>query len=332
MKALIKTFVACLKNLGPLKLIIPAETPMPAIVTAAVAMTATTSVVVAVILSFTIFPNAAAADTTNIAKKANVVTSFSILENITQQIAKDEVNVTNLIGRESDAHDFEPRAKHIILLKNADLFILNGLNFEPWADKFIKQNQFAKSTLNLGAQLKLAAQDQNPHIWQNPELLIKYINLIKEALIQLRPEAKNIFSKNALVLTEDIQNIHKSYLQRFKELPQPRWLITPHNGFYHLAQAYGFEYIYLSSSGHNENLSAKSIKQLIDKIKPLKNAFLFDEWGFKSPLLAVLEKETHQKNGGFLIGDSLTLEHSVGASIQDYIRYNNETLLRVYNQ
>jgi zinc/manganese transport system substrate-binding protein len=264
--------------------------------------------------------------------KVNVVVSFSIIEDLTQQIGKDRVNVTSLIDRGSEAHDFEPRAKHILILKNADLFIFNGLNFEPWAERFLDQNHFTKIRLNLGNTLKLAPQDRNPHAWQDPELLIKYVNLIKEALIEFKPTAKIFFEQNALALTEDIRRIHNGYLTKINKLPKPRWLITPHNGFYHLAKAYGFEYIYLSNSGHNENLSAKTIKQLIDQIKPLKNALLFDEWGNQSSLLATIQKETQQKNGGFLFADTLTRENEGGYTIQDYLRYNDETLLKAYSK
>lgn len=264
--------------------------------------------------------------------KANVVASFSIIEDLTKQIGKDQVNVISLIDRGSEAHDFEPRAKHILILKNADLFIFNGLNFEPWVEKFLDQNHFTKIRLNLGKALQLAPQDQNPHTWQDPELLVKYVNLIKEGLIELRPTSKIFFEKNALALTEDIRSIHNAYLAKINKLPKPRWLITPHNGFYHLAKAYGFEYIYLSNSGHNESLSAKTIKQLIDQIKPLKNALLFDEWGNQSSLLSTIQKETQQKNGGFLFADTLTRENEGGYTIQDYLRFNDETLLKAYSK
>jgi zinc/manganese transport system substrate-binding protein len=265
-------------------------------------------------------------------KKINVVVSFSIIEDLTKQIGKEHVNVTSLIEREGEAHDFEPRAKHILLVKNAELFIFNGLNFEPWLDKFLAQNHFTKMKLNLGAALQLAPQDQNPHTWQNPELLLKYVEFIRDTLSQLRPEAKNIFMQNALNLTQDVRTIHNNYLSKINKLPKPRWLITPHNGFYHLAKTYGFEYIYLSSTGHNENLSAKTIKELIDQIKPLSNALLFNEWGSQSPLLATIQKETHKQIAGFLMGDSLTREDGLAANIQAYLKYNNEALIKAYNQ
>jgi ABC-type Zn uptake system ZnuABC Zn-binding protein ZnuA len=260
--------------------------------------------------------------------KINIVASFSIIENLVAQIGTDQVSITSLIEREGEAHDFEPRAKHILMLKNADLFIYNGLNFEPWADNLLKQNRYTGAKLNLGEALQLPLKDQNPHIWQDPELLLKYVNLIKEALIKIKPEAKDIFEKNSQALTTDIREIHLGFLEKLKKLPQPRWLVTPHNGFYHLAKAYGFEYIYLSKSDHNENLSAKKIRLLIEQIKPLKNILIFDEWGFKSALLNTIQKETQKANCGFLIGDSLTKENGPGANIQEYLKYNNEALLK----
>jgi ABC-type Zn uptake system ZnuABC Zn-binding protein ZnuA len=267
-----------------------------------------------------------------LSSKINITVSFSIIEDLAKQIGSDEVTVLSLIDRESEAHDFEPRAKHIVLLKNTDIFIYNGLNFEPWVERFLDQNNYKNIKLNLGESLKLPPEDQNPHTWQDPELLIKYIMLIKDALIKIKPNSKQIFEKNALNLTNDINLINRSFLLKIKKLTKPLWVITPHNGFYHLANAYGFNYIYLSNSNQAENLSAKKIKELIDQIKPLKNAFLFDEFGTKSPLLTTIQKETQLKTSGYLIGDSLTRTGGIGSTIQNYIKYNHETLLKSFNQ
>ena len=45
------------------------------------------------------------------AKTLNVVTSFSILGDITREVGGDRVNVTTLVGPDGDPHTFEPSPK-----------------------------------------------------------------------------------------------------------------------------------------------------------------------------------------------------------------------------
>lgn len=60
------------------------------------------------------------------AKTLNVVTSFSILGDITQEVGGDYVNVTTLVGPDGDPHTFEPSPKDSAALSKADVVVVNG--------------------------------------------------------------------------------------------------------------------------------------------------------------------------------------------------------------
>ncbi|WP_165679669.1 metal ABC transporter solute-binding protein, Zn/Mn family, partial [Metapseudomonas otitidis] len=66
------------------------------------------------------------------AEKARVVTTFSILADITREIGGDDIQLTNLVGADADAHVFEPAPAQVRAVLEADLVIANGLGFEPW--------------------------------------------------------------------------------------------------------------------------------------------------------------------------------------------------------
>jgi zinc/manganese transport system substrate-binding protein len=61
-----------------------------------------------------------------------VVTSMSILGDITQQIVGDTATVTSLVGAESDAHVYEPSPADGVQMVNASAVIAFGLELEPW--------------------------------------------------------------------------------------------------------------------------------------------------------------------------------------------------------
>jgi len=61
--------------------------------------------------------NAASANNASI----RVVTSFSILEDLVKELGGDYVRVENLVGRNSDAHMYQPKPSDAVAIANADL-------------------------------------------------------------------------------------------------------------------------------------------------------------------------------------------------------------------
>ncbi len=76
------------------------------------------------------------------AKTLNVVTSFSILGDITREVGGDRVNVTTLVGPDGDPHTFEPSPKDSAALSKADVVVVNGLGLEGWLDRLVKASGF----------------------------------------------------------------------------------------------------------------------------------------------------------------------------------------------
>ena len=66
------------------------------------------------------------------AKTLNVVSSFSVLGDMAQQIGGEHVHVDTLVGPDGDPHTFEPSPKDSALLSKADVVVVNGLGLEGW--------------------------------------------------------------------------------------------------------------------------------------------------------------------------------------------------------
>ncbi|MCU0496798.1 MAG: zinc ABC transporter substrate-binding protein [Anaerolineae bacterium] len=63
-----------------------------------------------------------------------VVATYSILGDIVQNIAGDQIELTVLVGPDGDSHVYEPTPQDAIVLSEADLIFENGLEFETWLD------------------------------------------------------------------------------------------------------------------------------------------------------------------------------------------------------
>ncbi|WP_416149578.1 metal ABC transporter solute-binding protein, Zn/Mn family [Salipaludibacillus sp. HK11] len=66
-----------------------------------------------------------------------VKTTLYPIENFTNRIGGDHVQVENIVPIGADAHTFEPTANQMIEVAEADLFIYNGADFEGFADSII---------------------------------------------------------------------------------------------------------------------------------------------------------------------------------------------------
>ncbi|MGB1236699.1 MAG: metal ABC transporter solute-binding protein, Zn/Mn family [Pseudomonadales bacterium] len=75
-------------------------------------------------------------------QKLEVVTSFSVLADMTRQIGAQHIELTNLVAAQTDAHAYQPTPADIRTVASADVLIVNGLGFEGWMEKLHASSGF----------------------------------------------------------------------------------------------------------------------------------------------------------------------------------------------
>lgn len=71
-----------------------------------------------------------------------VVATFSILGDMVERIGGEHVKVTTLVGRNGDAHVYQPTPADARAVSHARLLVVNGLDFEDWLDRLIAASDF----------------------------------------------------------------------------------------------------------------------------------------------------------------------------------------------
>lgn len=66
------------------------------------------------------------------AKKFKVVTTFTIIQDIAQNIAGDVAVVESITKPGAEIHDYQPTPRDIVKAQSADLILWNGMNLERW--------------------------------------------------------------------------------------------------------------------------------------------------------------------------------------------------------
>jgi ABC-type Zn uptake system ZnuABC Zn-binding protein ZnuA len=64
-----------------------------------------------------------------------VVATYSILGDMVRNVGGDNIELTVLVGADSDSHTYEPTPQDAITLSEADIIFENGLEFESWFDE-----------------------------------------------------------------------------------------------------------------------------------------------------------------------------------------------------
>ena len=71
-----------------------------------------------------------------------IYASFYPYYEFTKNVAGDKAEVKQFLPPGIEAHDWEPRAGEIQSLKNADVFVYNGLGIEPYVENIIASGEF----------------------------------------------------------------------------------------------------------------------------------------------------------------------------------------------
>jgi zinc/manganese transport system substrate-binding protein len=135
------------------------------------------------------FAGPAAADST-----IQVVAAENFWGSIASQLGGNRVHVTSVItSPATDPHDYEPTAADARTLAGVQLVIVNGIGYDPWADKLLAANPVhGRIELKVGDLVGVEAGG-NPHRWYSPGDVQKVIASIVRDYTQLDPKDARYF-------------------------------------------------------------------------------------------------------------------------------------------
>lgn len=175
-----------------------------------------------------------------------VVTTSTIITDLTTQVGGDAIDLTGILQPGSDPHQYEPGTQDRVTLENADLILYNGYNLEPALIKMAHGTTV--KAVKVGVAETIVPLDiqqnglniPNPHVWINVDHAIAMTDTIRDALIDLSPDDQVIFTRNAEQLTTDLGQLHAWIETQIATIPQEqRTVATLHEAFAYYAEAYG---------------------------------------------------------------------------------------------
>jgi len=261
--------------------------------------------------------------------RLNVVASFSILGDFVRNVGGDRVNVTTLVGANSDAHVYVPAPADAKKVAEAKLVVVNGLGFEGWLSRLLKSagGKASVVTATSGiAPLKLGS-DADPHAWQSVGNAKIYVANIRDALVAAAPADADGFKSRANAYLADLDALEREVRAAIATIPESRRkVISTHSAFGYFAAAYGIEFIAPLGVSTESEASARDIARIITQVRAARIPAVFLENITDPRLMGRIAAETGARVGGTLYSDSLTGEKGDSPTYIAMVRHNIKAL------
>ena len=215
-------------------------------------------------------------------EKLQFVTTFYPIYDFTKNIVGDQAEVKLLIPAGTEPHDYEPSAKDMASIMDADAFIYHNENMEMWVPKASEgwkkgQPAIIKGTQSMillpgnedehnhGEEDEHSREDHHheldPHTWVSPNMAIKEVTSLKNQLVELYPEKKKIFETNTENYLVKLKELDKRYSDSLSQAKQKSF-VTQHAAFGYLALDYGLTQIPISGITPDQEPNAARIAEL----------------------------------------------------------------------
>lgn len=268
-------------------------------------------------------------------EKLNVVSTTTIIANLTEEIGGEAINHRGILARGADPHLYEPIPQDNIALENADLIFYNGYNLEPNLIRLINSSGVNAQKLAVGElvpPLDTEGEENvpDPHVWGNVENVMIMVRGIEEQLIELLPQEEETFRQNAEELIEDLEELHLWIQEQIDTIPpSQRQLITTHDAFQYYGFAYGLEIPgTLIGISTEEQPSAQTVRDLVETINSTGVKSIFAETTINPTLIETVAQEAGVRVApSKLYADSLGVKGSESGTYIGMMRANTETIV-----
>lgn len=267
------------------------------------------------------------------AEKLQVVTSFSILADLTREVGGEHIELTNLVDANADAHVYEPSPDDAKALLRADLTVANGLGFEPWLERLLASSEPKGKRIDTSAGVVPLMLDEDgemlpdPHAWQSLTNAEIYVRNIAKALGELDPANLNVYIERRDAYLARLHALLKKADAQIAGLPaSQRKVVTSHDAFGYLGQAWQLKFIAPQGLSTHDEPSAAEVAALIRQIRNEGVRAVFVE-NIRDPrLIRQIADEAGAKVGGTLYSDALASEGPASTYLGMF-EHNLDTLM-----
>jgi manganese/iron transport system substrate-binding protein len=272
-------------------------------------------------------------------KPFRVVTTFTVIQDIAQNVAGEAAIVESITKPGAEIHDYQPTPLDIVKAQAADLVLWNGFNLERWFEKFFENVSSVPSVVvSEGIEPMGIAEGPytgrpNPHAWMSPTNALTYVENIRKALVKHDPGNADHYNRNAAAYADRIRAVDGPLRKRLSAIPESqRWLVTSEGAFSYLTRDYGMREAYLWPINADEQGTPRQVRRVIDLVRQHRIPVVFSESTISDRAAKQVARETGARYGGVLYVDSLSAANGPVPTYLDLLKVTVETIVQGFGK
>lgn len=243
-----------------------------------------------------------------------VVATTSIIGDVVAQVGGDAIELTTLMGPGQDPHSYEPGARELTAVANADVIFVNGWDLEEGLVADLAEIGAGVPLIPISANIEpLAFGDDeheheetdetanehehsgiDPHVWFSIPNVAQWTENVASVLSALDPANAEIYAKNAAAYQLELEALAQTVEPQLAAIPaEKRFLVTNHDTFSYFANAYDFELIgtVIPAASTLAEPSASDLTALIHEMEAHAVCTIFTETTISDTLAQTITAE-----------------------------------------
>ncbi|WP_100488989.1 metal ABC transporter solute-binding protein [Sporolactobacillus pectinivorans] len=149
--------------------------------------------------------------------RINVVAAEDFYGEMIKAVGGNHVNVISVINKpRMDPHDYEPTTGIAMSVSQAKVVLYNGIGYEGWMDKLVSNNK-DQTLIRVGEDLPGKKNEDNEHLWYQPETMPKLANYLAGKLAKIDPKHTAEYKKNPEKYIAEVKSVKDEIAQLSKK-------------------------------------------------------------------------------------------------------------------
>lgn len=264
-----------------------------------------------------------------------VAVAFYPIEEIVRRVGGNNIEVATLVPPGDEPHEFEPTARQVADLENADVVFFLGNGFQPNLEKAIDALPDSVRRVDLlqagmldGLSLILVGDDGgvDPHVWLDPRQMQSMADAVAAVLGEISPELSDTYFDSSSEFGRELDALDDEFKRGLADCDVPV-LITTHEAFAYLASAYGLTQLAIAGISPGDEPSAQALEEIAEAAKQNGVTTVFFEENLPPDLARTVADEIGAATSSLATAETLTQSQlDAGESYLSIMRDNLQAL------
>ncbi len=270
-------------------------------------------------------------DETSVDEGVKVVTSFSILADLAENVVGERGVVEYLVPIGEEPHEYETIPSDFQKVSDADVFYVNGFGLEGWLERLVQNVGDVPIVSVTDGITPLPISDQegeDPHAWLDVTNVILYVNNIRDDLSERDPEGAEQYSANAEKYITELEDLHDWIQSEVETVEQTkRTIVVSENAFQYFGEQYGFETVGIWQLNSHEEGTHSQIANVVETVRERQIPAVFVETTVDKRFMETVSRDAGVEIAGEVYTDAVGLEGSGAETYIKMIEHNVSTFV-----